>query len=737
MDDNIDPSISDVALLDNHKYDIQKNIDIINNTDQDLFNLNYDDNNDNVNDNDVSDTAKEASRVINLMNLTKFDFEQDPISNPYVEYSDDDKLSGSVVKMVQYTPGEKTKRLGRPRKHITKKLVSPENHSSSNFNESVVSKFRLDSQPVEGPGSRGGRAGGRIGRGKKRSHQSALSFGDNTDSKKQTLKLTLQSPRREVKRRTISRDNILNGISKTTILRNKNKITRQLPGPLIGIYYDFYDENLMNPSKLLNNQVSSEIHLDDDYKYKIAAGYSVKKAPFASDILYIVAYLNKFRDIIRFEGICPQSLERGLSLPTNILTENYDPSYISDEMSRLFKRILTVVLNRKKDVVSHASAIMELRPMSQYLGLPKEWRDDELNENEDEVFSPVDPTTPEILMTRKTFYKYLTRVNYNPFKNNQFETLGLAGLPNPEDRLILFRTLMQWSFTSSDAIKNYITTTVQAQDVPGDRETMYGARSIIKGGKATEDSKREAESKLAKRKSEEEAKYVDPTTNPLDHSLKLRLMEELVGDCGYKVGRFFLCRLSNEANGGLTSMKKMESIWRDPPRSTARLPSQFKLYVQDVHSMLETALGKNGIEFDDNGEEILYDYSEEDIWFEVASNTSELHNFAEYLGMILGSGRKQTNFKTISLTSKIYTPLSNLRRFILSILPLLVKQEEISNPENGTYKRKNEYNDRKSINAFIDDTDEVHYAPEVGGDDDYADAGIPPGQEEEDYDYED
>lgn len=788
MDDNIDPSISSVGLLERHeKFDdivvkdeansIHGGLDTTANAepDSDLFGLNYVDDlhkSNNIHSNnganaattDANNIHEDATAAINIMNLTNFDFEHEAAENPFVEYSDDDKQTGGAVKLVQYNPGEKLKRLGRPRKHITSKLTPPENHSSSNYNESIVSKFRLDSQPVEGPGSRGGRQGvkptprGRVATNgaRKRKQQSSLSFTSEKDddskaevgsnSKKQIiLKLTLQSPRREPKRKkqAVKQDPKIkksSGVSRTTILRNKNKITRQLPGPLVGVYYDLYDDNLMTRAKIdevIENE-NLEIGNAEDYKYRIAAGYKVKPAPYANDIVYIIAFLNKFREVIGIDGIGPQSLEKGLSLPPDVLTDDYDPSYISDQMIRLFKRILTLVLNRKKEVVSHASAIMELKPMSQYLGMPKEWRTDELNNIDDEVGSPVDPNSPDILLTGRTYYKYLTTVTYNPFKLNEFESKGLAGMPNPEDRLVLFRTLMQWCLTSSDAIKNHVNQTVQAQDLPGDRDTIYGARSILKGSKATEDAKKEAESKLAKRKSEEDAKYIDPTTNPLEHTLKIRLMEELVSDCGYKVGRFYLCRMANETNGGLTSLKKMESTWRDSPRISTRPPSDFKLYVQDIHGMLENALSQHGVEFDDNSAEIMNDYEEEDDhWYEVASNSAGLVEFAGYLGKILGHTKTQPQIKTISVTSKIYLPLVNLRKYILALLPLITKQESVDQVEDRLGRRKPiDYSHK--VEEFIDDTEEVQYPPEVAGDDDYEDEEvIVPADDDDDYEYED
>ena len=76
----------------------------------------------------------------------------DTQKSPNVE---DNESKPSEVKLVSYDPDSKPPRLGRPRRNITNTLAPPESSSSKNYNEAVMSKFRLDSQPIEGPGSRG------------------------------------------------------------------------------------------------------------------------------------------------------------------------------------------------------------------------------------------------------------------------------------------------------------------------------------------------------------------------------------------------------------------------------------------------------------------------------------------------------------------------------------------------------------------------------------------------------
>ena len=87
--------------------------------------------------------------------------------------------------------------------------------------------------------------------------------------------------------------------SRTTVLNNKNKITRQLPGPLVGLYYDLYDENLVDK------------YFDAKHE-KIALGYPVTRAPYANDIVFIISFLSKFKAIIPTDNIGPQNFEYGL-----------------------------------------------------------------------------------------------------------------------------------------------------------------------------------------------------------------------------------------------------------------------------------------------------------------------------------------------------------------------------------------------------------------------------------------
>ncbi|RCK67488.1 ISWI one complex protein 3 [Candida viswanathii] len=760
-------------------------------------------NQDHVKDDESTDTAAEAALhvLLNAHNNSEELFE---------EYEDTESSSGAVtkenrtpltasststtnssnVKLVSYDPDAKPPRLGRPRRNLTNTLDPPESSSSKNFNEAIMSKFRLDSQPVEGPGSRGGKGGRKSPRGRitstsiRKKTQSTLNFkpknGDGVSlglsdqngqdvhseqgsktpksvsqspdttarstppkSPKLILKLSAKkaennapvkiapAPSTTVKRTRTpmptagnKRAKPAKQASRTTVLNGKNKITRQLPGPLVGLDYDLYDDSLVDQ------------YFDSKHE-KIGLGYPVAKAPYASDIVFIISFLIKFKDVIPVDFIGPGTIEYGLSLP--ILDDTfdeapakytqrkprkddaeYDPLFISPEMHSLFLKLLGLVLNRKKQVTSHTKAIQELKTQSVSLGLPTEWKtlkpapesvDDEVPQ------SPVDPTHPDILLD-KLPQNHTWLITFNPFYTTEFETKGLAGLENPIDRLVMLRTLVHWALANSDIIKKELTLNVQQQDIPGDKETYYAARSVLYGFKNAQDTKIAAEAKLAKRKSEEEVRYVDPTSDPKAHTLNLRLNEQIAGDIGFGIGRFYLCRMADEFNGGLSSIKKMNSVWNGPAGLNGPLPSNFRLYIQDVHQMLVESLSVAGVEFDENGQEVKSPYKatdEQEHWYEVASNGAELRDFTEFLAARLGITEGSKSL--IPMASVIYKPVLQLYEYLSGILPLIEKQEELLETRRSTRKRPIDYSDRRAAARYNDMVDAEDYVDENGNDD--------------------
>lgn len=776
-------------------------------------------------------------------------------------YEADEPKTSFAVKVVPYNPSEKTKRLGRPRKNMSNTLAIPENSSSQNFNEAIVSKFRLDRLPLEGPGSRGGKLGarrsprGRVTSGsiRKRKQQALLKNmtsvdenGNKTskvslltnipkdppedkqkdiendnqtvtvasqDSIEDTDKISpkkgtskLETPRKSdvtaienppnitamltkpshdekkvdqelpkalnssqtrskintkkntasiKKTRPFRGSSRVTSVSRTTVHNNRHRTTRQLPGPLIGLYYDLYDDNILEAQQ--NMEATSE---------KLALGFPILKSPYASDILYIISYLNKFKAILfgdKSENIGPQDIESGLSLPhirademinshfnskSQEVPSDYDPTYISPTIDKLFCRLLTLVLNRKKEVnpLSPSKAISEIGSMSLYLGLPKEWRDDsnilkKLRTSDSQDIEPVDQKNQEILSSDNYTYE-LPSANTSPFSSpSKFESLGLKGIQDPKDRLIMMRTLMQWSLVTSDVVKNYITQSLQNQDISGEKETSYVARSILKGFKNTEEVKREAENKLNKKNSsilnesrespenDNTAKYVDPTSDPLSHSMRLRLDELFIGDIGFNIGRFYLCRMADADNGGLASMRKMDFTWRNINEITTTLPSKFKLYVQDVHQMLTETLTKFGVEFDENEIEIESPSQDETgNWYEVASNAAEMTEFVQFLAYKLDLDNSPEPIARISKTSMIYKPILNLYNFLSKALPLIINQEKLQTESRPSRHKAVDYryDTTANLDQYEEDDEDIvieNVDIEKGDDADYEEDG--------------
>lgn len=705
-------------------------------------------------------SAPETDAVLNLSQFIDNDTKSEDLTAEtalqMVQYDDDDEAKKNI-QVVQYEPDEKLKRLGRPR-NFASSLVANEDSSSENLERATFSKFRLDELPVDGPGSRGGTTPRREPKGmvsgkqkqkqlsisnffqvdkakplaaaEKESNEPKTEKDSATEEKKEKQPEIVASkaesgPKEETtepkpkpsltpskrpgsksksstpvakKPKTASRakprtlSSKVTHTSRTTVINNRHRVTRQLPGPLLPLYYDTYDDNILGASE---NQSSSN--------EKICLGFPIAKNSYAGDIVYVVSFLNKFKDILYLYNIGPQDIEEGLSLPPSTTeasstyiskqeTESnpeYNPEYVSPLMELLFCHLLTLILNRKKPIqpTSQTNAISELKTMLPLLGLPQEWRQDPVivtvKVSQTDVEDPVDPNNSLVLQSE--IYKHSTPspiTNKNPFLTSDFEKFGLKGI-DPIDRLIMIRSFIQWSFLSSNTVKNYITHSAQSQEILGDKDTYYGPRSILKGFKNTDDVRKEAESKMSKRKSSttnpEDSKYVDPTSDPLQHSMRLRLDELVVGDIGFHIGRFYFVRMADDTNGGLSSIDRMKYIWSNKSSEIAILPSQFKLYVLDVHTMLSESLADNGVEFDSNGNEVELKVksSNSEYWYEVASTVTELEQFVHYLEQRLGVEEQHQNENEISKTSMIYRPLLNLRNYLSSMLHLLYRQDEV------------------------------------------------------------
>lgn len=674
------------------------------------------------------------------LNMIGFDLS----NNPDQTHSDLDLEANIVstpitkqlsVKLVPFNPDEKPKRLGRPRKNMESLVEpSPAESSTKNHSHATVSTFRFDQRPVQGPGSRGGKLNmrkqprGRITLGSlKKRKQMLLNFSsDSTQGNKLGVKAEESPepsetpsvndtsieqddsngdspPSRPKKRKIQSRG--LTTTSRTTVLNSRQRTAKQLQGPLVGLYYDLYDENIMDASQ--NERASAE---------SLALGYPVVPSKYASDIIYLVSYLQKFKRIIHIDNLGPQDFEEGLGIQVDQL--------VSEDMDRLFCKLATLVLNRKREILvtSQKQAINDLRSLSMSLGLPKRWS----NSNSTEDLKPetikvesdiLDPNNPEAQLNEIDAYPESIIVPNPFFDEPDFELLGLQGLKSPEDRLVMLVTLAEWSLIASDIVKNFILDELKNHDVVIDKETYYVLQMVLKGFSHTEESKKQFDKQVSKKGKDDVPGYTDPTSDPLQHPLRLRLDELVSGDCGFHVGRFYLCWMAEADNGGLTNLRRFKGVRSNINELPNHLPSRFKLYVEDIHEMLTHALTSDGVIFE-NGEEVHYEISERPIWYEVASDVKLLREFINHLAEKLG--HLKASAESIPSSSMLYKPVTHLRQQLSTIVDLLERYEGLKNDTRLT-RRNVDYNEQVEPTQNESDEDEEEFIQPIPepDDDDY------------------
>lgn len=675
----------------------------------------------------------------------------------------------SQVSIVVVNPAstEGTRRLGRPRKNIPKQTNSPANSSTQNLDKSLVSRFRFDSLPVIGPGSRGGRKKkpgivtkpGRQTRFEKGSRGLKLVPQDNENKEdpkdgpsKQSVDEVSKTSRKLVKdkkdnakeeedlivveeikkkpapksqpkiiledyhslkakgRSTAKDDNnskyssdvftklgLVPQTKKTHVVKKR----KDTPGAIVGAYYDMYEPDLVDGYR----------GSDQDMNL-IALGFEVTPAPYARDIMTILEFTNKFKSIFdEFHSLGPQDFEEGLKLrPSTVYPldnakqitaeqlyeDGQNDDHVSQLMNRLLFQLLTLVLNRKRpiDKSGLTRALEDLKSQVLHYGLPSEWRDDsELYSNPEMTVQgddeePVDPENIEIFDSTQYKFGQSRPLAHTPLDNEEFEAYGLDAL-EPKDRLVLLRSLAQWCLSNSDVIKQELYNQLAKQESGGEKETYYISRFIKDGSKGVEAAlqdrlnskrrKQQSQQKIDEKDSMPEAREAsnelstNPTSNPLDHHMSFRLLDFYAGDGGIN-GRFYLCRTSNSKTGGLASFQEITSVLKDNESIHDLLayeqPSRFKLYVQDVTTMLSGVY---------KSESSVYEESEEalDPWYEIAGNTEQLGKFLEHLSSKL----------TISKSKQ----LTNLYDYLNTLLPILIKYETIQKdyrPTRSSRKRE-------------------------------------------------
>lgn len=374
----------------------------------------------------------------------------------------------------------------------------------------------------------------------------------------------------------------------------------EIPGPL---------------SAFTSNHTHMDLSVIEDPEFKkLAFGYPVKYSPYANDMLYILGFYSRFRDMFTGIGnIGVQDLEEGLGLQSaaneekeknnedivNITKEGKEENIdvdrsVSKTIKNFFNQLLLFALNRtaSKPRANH----VELVALIPDFGIPSKWRSEqEATEFKEDHDDPVDPNMPEFMELFTKHYELPTFNKQFPLKNKEFFELGLDAL-EPEDRLLLLKSVCGWALSNSLKIKakfNEISNLYDSSPL----QTYY----IPKMFKYTESELSGLNNKTKRfgtnAESMQEVGFYSKTK---EDPLWFRMIPFLIGEGTCFSGNFHLVKLQDYDLCFETFMdhtkidKKQYKTWS----------SRFKLYVEDFV----------------NGR-----------WYEVCDDLLTLKDFSEYL----------------------------------------------------------------------------------------------------------
>lgn len=590
--------------------------------------------------------AVAAAAVVANHQLNQGSMEK-PLDKPKQKILNSDEKSQVSIVVVDPTSTEGSRRLGRPRKN---RIVTPKSNqstSSQNFNESVLSRFRFDSLPVVGPGSRGGRRKknnivtkpGRQFRFEKNTKNLKLVFengnGDkefvviekpeHSESEREETPSKSETPSTETTFINLTPQQVIKPPVKTISKRKLNYINKK---------------NSQSSIVPIATEVISELAPDySSDSSKLALGFPIKPAPHAKDLFVILEFLSKFKAIFKeFQGLTAENLEHGLKLAptsnpyskcknanqtTGKTQSSYKDSKPSEIVEKLFQRLLTLVLNRKRPIERNgvSRALEELKVQVLGFGLPCEWRDDtnlfkKTKFDNLQEFKPVDPSMKEFLEYDVYTFGHSLPIENTPFDDINFLNNGLIDL-DPEDRLILFKSLIYWSLSHSDVVKNELNVILNNQELTTEKETFYVSKYLKQG---------------------DEIKVVDDNLNISRHDSNFRLLDFFLGDLGQN-GRYYLSWANN-------NQCSIEYLLKNP----SYLKNQkFKLYVEDVFHLNFQIFTKQYSHLDDSNE-----FDER--WYLVAENIHELQEFIEFLSSQKNLSKAEKHF--IEVLNKVVTVLS-------------------------------------------------------------------------------
>ncbi|KAH3675670.1 hypothetical protein WICMUC_002587 [Wickerhamomyces mucosus] len=560
----------------------------------------------------------------------------------------------STVSLVMVNPASKegTNRLGRPRRSLNSGSPAPkptdhgEGESLKNLDNSLVSTFRVDSLPVAGPGSRGGRKKKERGRilnsnkidgflKKKLDEVINISdeeeIEDNHDLSKiaKPSELLSDKPSKNLTEKNKGQTNkklvqqVLNfGNFKSSFpsQNNDSTINKEKAKPLAKLSLSSFKiskkpkKEIQGPLTQLQNDgnyVDLSLLKDEDLK-KISFGYPIKPVSYAGDLIFIMGFYHKFRQFFTGLGnIDITEFESELGLNKIKVQENNNENFkepakgnneeevfekLPEFINSFFIQLLTLVLNRDKlnTRKSLSAALIELLTRIKEFGIPQSWRSTESQPEKFQIDDSdlVDSTTEDSEFFEYTYKETSIDQQTFPLSTDDFINNGLIAL-TPENRLILLKSLCQWSLTNSTKIKTHVSNLLNLQENT-EKETSYIPKYIKYD---------EIEMKrLTNKPKNVEKQVIDIFSNPEQDPLSLRLVDFLIGNCGPSNGNYYLVNLRS-------------------------FPITFQNFTDieneiDRDSILEEC--SNGLKL------YVHDFINNE-WYEISSSIESLKEFLKYL----------------------------------------------------------------------------------------------------------
>ncbi|KAH3683824.1 hypothetical protein WICPIJ_005198 [Wickerhamomyces pijperi] len=435
---------------------------------------------------------------------------------------------------------------------------------------------------------------------------------------------------------------------------------------------------------------TSAIDSDPEVFGKLAFGYPVKYSPYAADLAYILGVYDRFKSLFTdINNIGVQDLIEGLQLEEfgqeleqdNInLREGEDEDEdsqpidygkpVSKQIKRFFNQLLLITLNKtsSKPKTNH----IELVAMIPELGIPSKWRSQQetLRFDEDQE-DPVDPNMPEFMELYNTNYDPPQFNDKFPLKNKEFFEQGLDAL-EPEDRLLLMKSVCSWALANSLKIKakfNEISALYDSSAL----ETYYVPKMF-----KYSDSDFSNLANKTKRfgTTAENMTDVDNNSEIRSDPLWFRMVPFLIGCGSVNSGKFHLVKLQDydlnyETFTDYTTIKRAKIKNRS---------SRFKLYVEDSIS---------------------------GHWFEICDDLQSLKRFMEYLESKMN---EPLNVK--------FEPLQILLEKLTSFSVIIEKIEGAKRFQDFAYKDSSLILDRSEGRVTRSQRRRVDYKEDSGDSDD-------------------